>query len=1255
MKISEIMGARELLETWQAWRTGEARQSEARFRRRVAGIVIAGMVAVAMLATGVRAQDQEAMPTPPEMQARTRQTTAQQRWVPPSNLGLDNQGHVAASAVQVEEALQKDPGLMVELKRLIAKEATDQGQIVVDADLTDDAVYQRIRTDVEFRSKATILLQRYGYLVPQVNPDSAQGKEEALVLSQRAQWLAQIQGEELANQRQEQKDRIKQAAQAAAQACNPVLNPACIGTPGPAQAPGAPGVPYGPGQVPPYGPGFQQGVPGVPGGILEQAGNQGYDLSQLGNNATLGGESLSPDQQLALQDGSELGLGGANGAGAGVDALGGGQGQGLGGNGNALSELGGGGSAAGALSPGTAALLNPTLAGIPADQMSALNGGFSPGYTATNGFGFQPSGAYAQPGYYQPSGGYLNFQPTRMEQPNLAFQADPYAEVPSIYDMYLQAQPHPQKPQRFGENIFLTGFANARFLPMDLPVGPDYIIGPGDSLAVDLWGGVSQRLIRVVDSSGRITLPDVGPVSVSGRSLGDVQETLQGLLRTQFRDVSADVSLSRLRTVRVYVVGDVQRPGAYDISSLSTPLNALFMAGGPTSQGSLRVLRHMRGNRLAQEVDTYDLLLHGVRTDVKRMEDGDTLLVSPIGPQITVEGLVRRPAIYELHGETNLAEALALAGGMLPTAAVRHIEVQRLVAHEKKTMLNLDIPDGADAAKVTAEMEAFKVQDGDSIRLFPIAPFNQDAVYLEGHVLRPGRYSYRDGLKVTDLIGSYKDMLPEPAPHYAEIIRLNPPDYRPTVESFDLAAVLANKAAAPALQPMDTVQVFSRYDFETPPTISVLGDVRNPGIYRTTGQIHLADAVHVAGGLAADASLTDAQVYRFMPNGEMKIMSVDLKAALAGDPVNNLILEARDRVIVHTNMGQVDPATVYVQGEVAKPGRYLLSSNMTVADLVRVSGGMRRSADSESADLTRLAADSPGGPVSGEHLQVPLSAALAGDSSANFSLKEGDVLTIRQVAGWNNLGAYISVKGEVNHPGTYGIKPGERLSSILIRAGGFTAQAYPFGAILERDEVRQLEDKSRSSLVERIKADQAQLRLDTENQTNDRGAKEVAYRQWDQTLQNLLANPPTGRVSIRISVNIKQWANRAWDVEVRAGDRLIIPKKPSYVSITGQVYNPTAISFRPGKSAAWYLRQAGGPTVTAYRKAIFVIRADGTVIGGKGTLWSGSSLNQQLEPGDTIVVPEKALGQGVKYQDVLLIAQTIASIASTAVISAVYF
>src|SRR6266581_2301651 len=268
-----------------------------------------------------------------------------------------------------------------------------------------------------------------------------------------------------------------------------------------------------------------------------------------------------------------------------------------------------------------------------------------------------------------------------------------------------------------------------------------------------------------------------------------------GALRTQFREVSADISLSRLRTVRVYVVGDVAAPGAYDISSLSTALNALFAAGGVTPRGSLRAVKHYRGKQLVETVDAYDLLLHGVRSDMRHLENGDTLLVPSIGPQVTVDGMVRRPAIYELHGETSLGDVLELAGGILPTATLRHIEVQRVEAHEKRTMLTLDLSPAGDTDAVKKQLDSFRVSDGDEIHIFPIAPYNEDAIYVQGHVLRPGRYSYKEGMKLSDVVASYKDLLPEPAPHYAEIVRLNTPDFRPSVESFDLSAALANPAS----------------------------------------------------------------------------------------------------------------------------------------------------------------------------------------------------------------------------------------------------------------------------------------------------------------------------------------------------------------------------------------------------------------------------------------------------------------------------
>ncbi len=798
-------------------------------------------------------------------------------------------------------------------------------------------------------------------------------------------------------------------------------------------------------------------------------------------------------------------------------------------------------------------------------------------------------------------------------------------------------------------DLFRNGTRALDAIPMDLPVGPDYVVGPGDGLAINLWGSVSQRISRSVDREGRITLPESGPLLVSGRTLGEVQESVQQVLRSQYRDVSADISLSRLRTIRVYVVGEVAEPGAYDISSLSTPLNALFEAGGVTQRGSLRNLKHYRGKQLIEEVDAYDLLLRGVGTDLKRLENGDSLIVPPLGGQVTVSGMVRRPAIYELRGETSLADALDLAGGILPAGALQHIEVQRLDAHEKRTMISVDLSPQGNTEAALRQLSVFKIQDGDQIHIFPIASYNETAIYLQGHVLRPGRYSYHEGMKLTDLVGSYSDILPEPAAHYAEIIRLNAPDFRPSVESFDLAAVLASPETAPKLQPLDTVRVFSRFDFEPAPTVWVGGEVRSPGKYRTSGQIRLRDAIYLAGGTSTDAGLTSAQLFRTQPDGTLTIHSVNLTGALDGTSADNILLQPRDRILIHRSSARVDPPTVYVRGEVAKPGRYPLTSNMHIDDLVQTAGGLKRSADPVQADLTRYKLGNLAG-TSNENLPVQLTAALTADGSDNLQLRDGDVLTIREAPGWNDIGASATVRGEVQHPGTYGVRPGERLSSVLERAGGFSPEAYPYGAVLTRREVREVEMKSHLALIQRIKAEQTNLKALPETDPDQKNAKLTAVAQTDTALTQLQETAPIGRVVMHIQPDLNRWRNTASDVVLRDGDVIVIPKKDNYVLVSGQVFNPTAITYRPGRSAQWYLSQAGGLTQVADKQAVFVIRGDGSVIASKNNAgwWAGNPLNAALKPGDSIVVPEMTPKIGTRnWTTALQAAQIATSVALT--------
>jgi len=699
----------------------------------------------------------------------------------------------------------------------------------------------------------------------------------------------------------------------------------------------------------------------------------------------------------------------------------------------------------------------------------------------------------------------------------------PYRNLPVLKDLYTQSVADPAKLERFGAALFRNSTVSEK-TALDIPVSSDYMLGPGDQLVIEYWGSSSQKLQSVVDREGRVVLPEAGTILVAGHTLAEAQELIQKALARQFRDISVSVSLGRLKTVRAYVVGDVKNPGAYDISALSTCLNALIAAGGPTDTGSLRTVKHYRGKKLLEELDLYELMLKGVSTGQERIASGDSILVPPIGPQVTLAGMVRRPAIYELRSEQTLDQALDLAGGVLVSGELGKIKVERIQAHERKVMLNVNLPGSSAPQTVEAAFKNFSIKDGDIITIAPILPYSDKTIYLQGHVFRPGKYPFRDGLRVTDIIGSFDDLLPEPADR-AEIVRLRAPDYRPSVIGFNLRQVLEKREDAPSLQPFDTIRVFGRYEADAP--------------------------------------------------------------------------------------------KVSIYGEVLRPGEYPLSERMSAADLLKMAGGFKRSAYTESADLSSYVVVN-GDRVELEHREVPIGHAMAGEPDTDVILKPGDVLTIRQLGGWSNIGGAINVSGEVLHPGRYGIQEGERLSSILKRAGGFLGEAYPYGAVLERDQVRQLSAKNRDELIQK---------LQTQTVAGDgtgRPEPAAVVRQRQQLIDRLKQIQPSGRMVIHITPQIEKWENTPVDVEVRSGDTLIIPRRPNFVLVAGQVYNPTAITYSSGKHAGWYLKQAGGPTALGNKKEIFVVRANGSVVGrDSGGWWSGSVLNALLQPGDTIYVPEK--------------------------------
>jgi protein involved in polysaccharide export with SLBB domain len=733
----------------------------------------------------------------------------------------------------------------------------------------------------------------------------------------------------------------------------------------------------------------------------------------------------------------------------------------------------------------------------------------------------------------------------------------------SMRDLYTQIPSHNQTLNRFGSDVFVSrsGIGTASTTPLDVPLGPSYVLGPGDSLKIDVWGSITTSLSRIVDRDGRVLLPEAGSINIGGLTLGEAQSLLQKALKQQYRNAEATVTVVHPRSVRIYIVGDVQSPGGYDISSLATPLSALLAAGGPTSVGSLRTLRHYRGKQLLEEIDLYDFLLHGVRDRFALFESGDSLLVPPVGPQVAIAGAIKRPAIYEMKpGETSLEAIVANAGGFKISASLGHITIERIDANHARETVTLNIPAGQSSEADRSAIADFQVKDGDRIRIEPILPYSERAIYLEGHVVRPGRFSYTDGMRLTDVLHNYRDMLPEPAAH-GEIIRLVPPDLHAETIEFNVPDVMVGNSNL-NLQPFDTVRVFGRYEVDAP------------------------------------------------------------------------------KVTVH--------------GEVLRPGTYPLSKDMTAAQLVRMAGGFKRDALTEVADLTSHDISNEGKAV-GSLSTVRIGAAVAAtDPTADIHLKPGDILTIHQVTGWNDIGQSIKIQGQVRFPGSYGFQEGEHLSSVLRRAGGLLPTAYPSGAVLIRQQVKELEEKSRAELIRQIESNSAAARISPGAVGGSSGSTlQLIKAQQDQVLSDLKNHPATGRMVIHISFDIDSWANTPMDIEVRRGDILTVPKQPGFVLVEGQVYNATALTFTPGKTAEWYLSHAGGTNAAANRKEVFIIRANGSVIGRHSGGWFDPSvLSTRLNPGDVVVVPQKIIGASVFWRNLLSTGQLAASVAITAGVAA---
>lgn len=440
--------------------------------------------------------------------------------------------------------------------------------------------------------------------------------------------------------------------------------------------------------------------------------------------------------------------------------------------------------------------------------------------------------------------------------------------------------------QLFGRSLF--AHAPSTFAPVnDAPVPADYVIGPGDELVVRGWGQVEIEARVMVDRAGQVFLPKVGMISVAGVHYADLHDHTQRAIQRVFHNFELSVSLGQLRTIQIYAVGQARAPGSYTVSSLSTLVNALFACGGPSARGSLRAIEVRRGKETVAKFDLYEFLLNGDRSNDVGLLPGDVVYIPPVGGLAAVAGSVNAPAIYEMKRDATLADALAMAGGLAATADGQKVSIERIEQHCVRNVREVAL-DGAE--------KNFTLSDGDVVRVIAVSPAIEDAVTLRGNVAHPGRYRWREGMRVHDLIPDRGFLLTEeywnnknklvnggesegvagldvkqPAPEinwdYAAVQRTNAADLTWEILPFNLAkAIEAGAENDLPLLAGDVVTIFSERDLALPNTeqtklVRLEGEVRAPGVYRCRKGETLRELV-TRVGLTEDSYLFGAEFTR---------------------------------------------------------------------------------------------------------------------------------------------------------------------------------------------------------------------------------------------------------------------------------------------------------------------------------------------------------------------------------------------------------
>ncbi len=778
----------------------------------------------------------------------------------------------------------------------------------------------------------------------------------------------------------------------------------------------------------------------------------------------------------------------------------------------------------------------------------------------------------------------------------------------------------------FGYDFFQESAVRVVTDRKDVPVPADYIIGPGDEVKLLLWGRVNANYTLVVDRNGNITIPQVGPIPVAGLTFEQMSKQLIKQSE-QFVGANIDITMGALKNIQVFVLGDVKRPGAFTIGSFATITDALLLAGGPSPIGSMRNVQLRRKDKLLTTFDLYDLLLKGDKSKDMVLQAGDVIFVPVSGPIAGIAGNVKRPAVYELKDRQDLETLINLAGGIIPTAYTQQIQVERIVKNEKQVVVDID-------DKHLTRAKSFHLQDVDLVKVFNIVEKETNVVVLNGNVKKPGKYEFKPGMRIRDLIKDHHDLLDETCLDYALLVRLTPPSRERRLVPFNLEDALKGKDGEKnfRLDPEDQIFVFSKWFFTDRPTVIVDGEVRSKGKYSLDKNMKVRDALLLAGDVTKNAYLPKGEIFRLGKKREYSTIYFDVDRALKGDPENNLLLLDEDRIVIHSVFEYDYKKTVSIGGDVLKPGDYPYVQGATVKDLVFAAGNILESAYLDEAEIASQVVEGDR-TVKLQLKNISLRKALTGDPANNVLLKPYDRVTVKRLQDWRKE-KFVLIGGEVRYPGRYIIKKNEKLSSVIERAGGYTEDAYLRGAFFSRTRVKDLQQKSIDEMTARMERELlAAAATISETSTEGVQAKQLELQQRQKFIETLKKLPPTGRMTVYLA-HLRLLKGSIYDIELEEGDSLHIPTKNSVVNVAGAVMSAGSFVYKSGAGYDEYLQMAGGYSRYADTGRVFVMKIDGSarkVPGGVGwnpfkkrwEIETFGEVQSEIEAGDSIVVPER--------------------------------